>query len=67
MSALAVTPFGRTVAMLKVTVVEIPVKNVAEAFSTPLAPPGTIVRVEGEVVNPKSNPAGVTIKLKVVV
>jgi len=53
--------------MLKVTVVEIPVKNVAEAFSTPLAPPGTIVRVEGEVVNPKSNPAGVTIKLKVVV
>ena len=66
-NALAVTPVGNAVVMLKVTAVVAPATNVAVAVSTPPAPPPTIVKVDGVAARLKSNPAGVTTKLKVAV
>jgi len=65
--ALAVTPVGRTVVILNVTAVVTPATRVAEAVSTPPAAPPVIVRVAGVAARLKSNPAGVTTKLKVAV
>src|SRR3989442_1384942 len=59
-------PAGRGVRMLKVTGVVTPVMSVAVAVSTPLAPPGTIVKVAGEAarLNSKAHwPWGVTVKV----
>src|SRR6266571_4679638 len=64
-NALAVTPVGRTVVMLKVTAVVTPATRVAEAVSTPPAAPPTIVKVAGVAARLKSKPAGVTTRLKV--
>src|SRR6266702_4726191 len=66
-NALAVTPVGRTVVMLKVTAVVTPDTRVAEAVSTPLELPPTMVRVAGVTARLKSKPAGVTTRLKVAV
>src|SRR6266568_4477508 len=66
-NALAVTPVGRTVVMLKVTAVVTPATRVAEAVSTPPAAPPTIVKVAGVAARLKSKPAGVTTRLKVAV
>jgi len=66
-NAEAVTPVGSTVVMLKVTAVVTPATSVAEAVSTPPAAPPTIVRVAGVAARLKSNPAGVTTRLKVAV
>ncbi len=66
-NALAVTPVGRTVVMLKVTAVVTPDTRVAEAVSTPLELPPTMVRVAGVAARLKSKPAGVTTRLKVAV
>src|SRR6266536_5623962 len=66
-NALAVTPVGNTVVMLKVTAVVTPETNVAVAVSTPPAPPPVIDRVAGVAAKLKSNPAGVTTRLKVAV
>jgi hypothetical protein len=66
-NALAVTPVGSTVVMLNVTAVETPATRVAEAVSTPPAPPPTIVRDAGVAAKLKSNAAGVTTRLKVAV
>src|SRR6266568_3922341 len=65
--ALAVTPVGSTVVMLKVTAVVTPATRVAVAVSTPPAPPPTIVSVAGVAAKLKSKPAGVTTRLKVAV
>src|SRR5439155_1563375 len=65
--ALAVTPEGRTVVILKVTAVVVPATSVAVAVSTPPAPPPVIDRVAGVAARLKSNPAGVTTRLKVAV
>ena len=54
LNALAVTPGGRTVLLLKVTEVVVPARRVAERVSTALGPPGTIVRVEGVAARQKS-------------
>jgi len=53
-NTLAVTPVGRTVKLLNVTGVVVPPRRVAETVSTPLGPPGTIVRVEGLAARQKS-------------
>jgi len=53
-NAPAVIPVGSGVVMLKVTGVVTPVMSVAVAVSTPLAPPGTIIRVAGVVARLKS-------------
>ena len=66
-NALAVTPVGNAVVMLKVTAVVTPETRVAETVSTPPAPPPTIVRVAGVAARLKSKPAGVTTRLKVAV
>src|SRR6266571_692885 len=66
-NALAETPVGSTVVMLKVTAVVTPATNVVDAVSTPPAAPPTIVRVEGVAARLKSKPAGVTTKLNVAV
>ena len=66
-NALAETPVGRTVVMLKVTAVVTPATRVAVAVSTPPAAPPTIVRDAGVAARLKSKPAGVTTKLKVAV
>src|SRR6266568_2107452 len=66
-NALAVTPVGSTVVMLKVTAVVTPATRVAVAVSTPPAEPPTIVRVAGVAARLKSKPAGVTTRLKVAV
>src|SRR6266702_3673638 len=66
-NALAETPVGSTVVMLKVTAVVTPATNVVDAVSTPPAAPPTIVRVEGVAARLKSKPAGVTTRLKVAV
>src|SRR5713101_2569182 len=66
-NALAETPVGRTVVMLKVTAVVTPATRVAVAVSTPPAPPPTIVRDAGVAARLKSKPAGVTTRLKVAV
>src|SRR5713226_3771753 len=66
-NALAETPVGSTVVMLKVTAVVTPATRVADAVSTPPAAPPTIVRVAGVAARLKSKPAGVTTKLKVAV
>src|SRR6266568_2089565 len=66
-NALAVTPVGRAVVMLKVTAVVTPATRVAVAVSTPPAPPPTIVSVAGVAARLKSKPAGVTTRLKVAV
>ncbi len=65
--ALAVTPVGRAVVMLKVTAVVTPATRVAVAVSTPPAAPPTIVKVAGVAARLKSKPAGVTTRLKVAV
>src|SRR5712692_7528374 len=59
-NALAVTPVGRTVVILKVTAVETPATRVADAVSTPPTLPPTIVRDAGVAARLKSNAAGVT-------
>src|SRR6266704_3589543 len=66
-NALAVTPVGSTVVMLKVTAVVTPATRVADAVSTPPAAPPTIVKVAGVAARLKSKPAGVTTRLKVAV
>src|SRR6266704_4856272 len=66
-NALAVTPVGRTVVMLKVTAVVAPAARVAVAVSTPPAAPPTIVRDAGEAARLKSKPMDVTTRLKVAV
>src|SRR5881409_1711076 len=48
LNALAVTPLGKAVAMLKLTCVVLPDVSAAVAVSTPPTPPGVIVRVDGE-------------------
>jgi len=66
--ALAVTPIGSGVVMLKLTVeVAIPAVRVADAVSTPPAPPPTIVSVVGVAARLKSNAGQSTTRLKVVV
>src|SRR5713226_8289411 len=65
--ALAVTPVGNTVVILKVTAVVTPATRVADAVSIPPAPPPTIVRDAGVAARLKSKPAGVTTRLKVAV
>ncbi len=65
--ALALTPVGRTVVMLKVTAVVTPATRVAVAVSIPPAAPPVIDRVAGAAARLKSNPAGVTTRLKVAV
>src|SRR5439155_26328175 len=65
--ALAVTPVGSAVVMLKVTAVVVPATSVAVAVSTPPAPPPVIDRVAGVAARLKSKPAGVTTRLKVAV
>ena len=51
----AVTPVGRAVRILKVTgAVVAPVARVALAVSTPAAPPGVIVNVDGDAASVKS-------------
>ena len=54
-NAEAVTPDGRVVRILKVTgAVVAPVARVAVAVSTPPAPPGVMVNVDGDAVSVKS-------------
>src|SRR5712692_6673756 len=65
--ALAVTPVGSTVVILKVTAVVTPATEVAVAVSIPPAAPPVIVRVAGVAARLKLNAAGVTTKLKVAV
>ena len=65
--ALAVTPVGSAVVMLKVTAVETPETRVAVAVSTPPAAPAVIVRVAGVAARLKLKAAGVTTRLKVAV
>jgi hypothetical protein len=66
-NALAVTPVGRAVVMLKVTAVETPAVNVAVAVSMPPAPPAAIDRVEGVAARLKLNAAAVTVNVNVAV
>ena len=66
-NALAVTPVGRTVVILKVTALGTPDTNVVDAVSTPPTDPATIVRVGGVAARLKSKAAGVTTRLKVAV
>jgi hypothetical protein len=66
-NALAETPLGRAVAMLKVTALGTPATKVADAVSTPPTEPPTIVRVVGVAARLKSNGAAVTTRLKVAV
>ena len=65
--ALAVTPVGSTVIMLKVTAVVTPATRVAIPVSIPPAAPPTIVSDAGVAARLKSNAAGVTTRLKVAV
>jgi hypothetical protein len=67
LNALAVTPAGSTVVILNVTALGTPATNVADAVSTPPAPPPVIDRVAGLAARLKSNAAAVTTKLKVAV
>ena len=64
LNALAVTPAGRAVRMLKVTGVVVPDVSMAVAVSTPPIPPAVIVKVDGEALRLKSNGAPVTISEK---
>src|SRR5205807_6167406 len=66
-NAEAVTPDGRVVRILKVTgAVVAPVAKVAVAVSTPPAPPGVIVNVEGDAASVKSkNPETTRVKVAV--
>jgi antitoxin component of MazEF toxin-antitoxin module len=66
-NALAVTPVGSTVAMLKVTAVVTPARRVADAVSTPPTPPPVMERVAGVAARLKSKPAGVTTRVNVAV
>jgi hypothetical protein len=66
-NALAVTPDGRTVVILKVTAVDTPAVSVAVAVSTPPAPPPVIARVDGVAARLKLKAAAVTVKVKVAV
>src|SRR5712692_9832471 len=66
-NTLAVTPVGNTVVMLNVTAVVTPATRVAVAVSIPPAAPPVIDRVVGVAARLKSNPAGVTTRLKVAV
>jgi len=62
----AVTPDGRVVRILNVTGEVAPVAKVAVAVSTPPAPPGVIVNVEGDAASVKSKKPDTT-RVKVVV
>ena len=66
-NALAVTPVGRAVVMLKVTAVETPAVRVAVAVSTPPAAPPFIASVDGVAASVNANPAGETVRVKVAV
>jgi hypothetical protein len=66
-NALAETPVGSTVVMLKVTALGTPATRVADAVSTPPTPPPVIDRVAGVAARLKSNAAEVTTRLKVAV
>jgi hypothetical protein len=66
-NALAVTPVGSTVVMLKVTALGTPATRVADAVSTPPTPPPVIDRLAGVAARLKSKPAGATTRLKVAV
>jgi hypothetical protein len=65
--ALAVTPVGRAVVMLKVTADGTPAVNVAVAVSTPPAPPPVIASVAGVAARLKLKAAAVTASVKVAV
>jgi hypothetical protein len=67
LNALAVTPAGRTVVMLKLTAVVTPATRVVDAVSTPPAPPPVIDKVAGVAARLKSNTAALTTRLKVAV
>jgi hypothetical protein len=66
-NALAVTPVGNAVVILKVTAEGTPAVRVAVAVSTPPAPPPVIARVEGVAARLKLNAAAVTVNVKVAV
>jgi hypothetical protein len=66
-NALAETPVGKTVVILKVTALETPATRVADAVSTPPTPPPVIDRVAGVAARLKSKPAAVTTRLNVAV
>ncbi len=66
-NVLAVTPLGKALAIAKLTGVVVPASRVAEAVSTPLAPPRTMVSVEGEAARLKSEVQSQTTTLKVAV
>jgi hypothetical protein len=66
-NALAETPVGSIVVMLNVTALGTPATNVADAVSTPPAPPAVIERVAGVAARLKSNGAAVTTRLNVAV
>src|SRR5439155_1311221 len=65
--ALAVTPVGSAVVMLKVTAVVTPDTSVAVAVSTPPAPPPTIVNVAGVAARLKSKAGTTTFNVNVAV
>jgi hypothetical protein len=67
LNALALTPVGRLVTMLKVTADGTPAVNVAVAVSTPPTPPEAIVNVDGVAARLKLNAAAVTASVKVAV
>jgi hypothetical protein len=66
-NALAETPVGKTVVILKVTALGTPATRVADAVSTPPTPPPVIDRLAGVAARLKSKPAGATTRLKVAV
>jgi hypothetical protein len=66
-NALAVTPAGRTVVMLKLTAVVTPATRVVDAVSIPPAPPAVMDKVAGVAARLKSNTAALTTRLKVAV
>ena len=66
-NALAVTPVGNAVVMLKVTAVVAPDTSVAVAVSTPPAPPPTIVNVAGVAARLKSKAGTTTFNVNVAV
>jgi hypothetical protein len=66
-NALAETPVGSIVVMLNVTALGTPATRVADAVSTPPAPPAVIERLAGVAARLKSKAAAVTTRLKVAV
>ena len=65
-NALAETPVGSGVVMLKVTGVVTPARSVVDAVSVPPTAPAAIVRVDGLAERLKSKVVGVITRLNVV-